>query len=218
MCRLIGQVNFIINIQHGHIVVNLSKDVFYRLNLLVQAVNMDRVPKGRQMRPVYLKEEIMQHSTRKVLSLSIPVLPLRGMMVFPHMVLHFDVGRVKSVAALEKAMMADQKIFLVAQKDADAEDPTKADLAPVGTIATIKQVLNLPGVTVTVRDMVDVLGRIAGEPATRLIRWEPDPAIQRIIHTWPTRWDMSRAHMLGFKGDQDFESIVRAFIKDDLVG
>ncbi len=121
-----------------------------RLNLLVQAVIMDRVPKGRQMRPVYLKEEIMQHSTRKVLSLSIPVLPLRGMMVFPHMVLHFDVGRVKSVAALEKAMMADQKIFLVAQKDADAEDPTKADLAPVGTIATIKQVLNLPGDSIRV--------------------------------------------------------------------
>lgn len=81
-----------------------------------------------------------------------------------------------------------------------------------------RQVLNLPGVTVSVREMIEVLGRIAGEPATRLIRWEPDPTIQRIIHTWPTRWDMSRAHMLGFKGDQDFESIVRAFIKDDLVG
>jgi nucleoside-diphosphate-sugar epimerase len=81
-----------------------------------------------------------------------------------------------------------------------------------------RHVLNLPGVTVTVRDMVDVLGRIAGEPATRLIRWEANPAIQRIIHTWPTRWDMSRAHMLGFKGDPDFESIVRAFIKDDLMG
>lgn len=81
-----------------------------------------------------------------------------------------------------------------------------------------RQVLNLPGVTVTVREMVEVLGRIAGQSSTRLIRWEPDPAIQRIIHTWPTRWDMSRAHMLGFKGDQDFESIVRAFIKDDLVG
>ncbi len=81
-----------------------------------------------------------------------------------------------------------------------------------------RQVLNLPGVTVAVREMVEVLGKIAGQPATRLIRWEPDPAIQRIIHTWPIRWDMSRAHMLGFKGDQDFESIVRAFIKDDLVG
>jgi len=79
-------------------------------------------------------------------------------------------------------------------------------------------VLNLPGVTVTVGEMVEVLGRIAGQPATRLIRWEPDPAIQRIIHSWPTRWDMRRAHMLGFKGDQDFESIVRAYIKDDLVG
>ena len=81
-----------------------------------------------------------------------------------------------------------------------------------------RQMLNLPGVTVSVREMIEVLGKIAGEPATRLIRWEPDPAIQRIIHTWPTRWDMSRAHMLGFKGDQDFETIVRAFIKDDLVG
>lgn len=81
-----------------------------------------------------------------------------------------------------------------------------------------RQVLNLPGVTVTVREMVEVLGKIAGQPATRLIRWEPDPAIQRIMNTWPTRWDMSRAHMLGFKGDQDFETIVRAFIKDDLVG
>jgi len=81
-----------------------------------------------------------------------------------------------------------------------------------------RHVLNLPGVTVSVLEMIEVLGKIAGEPATRLIRWEPDPAIQRIIQTWPTRWDMSRAHMLGFKGDQDFESIVRAFIKDDLVG
>lgn len=81
-----------------------------------------------------------------------------------------------------------------------------------------RRVLNLPGVTVSVREMVDVLGKIAGEPATRLIRWEADPAIQRIIHTWPTRWDMNRAHMLGFKGDKDFEGIVRAFIKDDLVG
>ncbi len=79
-------------------------------------------------------------------------------------------------------------------------------------------VLNLPGVTVTVGEMVEVLGKIAGLGATRKIHWEPDPAIQRIIGTWPTRWDARRAVMLGFKGDPDFESIVRAFIKDDLVG
>lgn len=53
---------------------------------------------------------------RKKTNLTMPVLALRGLMVFPHMVLHFDVGRPKSVAALQEAMMNDQKIFLVAQK------------------------------------------------------------------------------------------------------
>lgn len=79
-------------------------------------------------------------------------------------------------------------------------------------------ILNLPGVTVTVGEMVETLGRIAGPAATRKIHWEANPAIQRIIGTWPTRWDTRRAEMLGFKGDHDFESIVRAYIKDDLVG
>ena len=92
----------------------------------------------------------MQKTTRKTPLTRIPVLPLRGMMVFPHMVLHFDVGRVKSVAALEKAMLEDQKIFLVCQKDAEAEDPGMEGLSPVGTIAVIKQVLNLPGDSIRV--------------------------------------------------------------------
>ena len=78
-------------------------------------------------------------------------------------------------------------------------------------------VINLPGVSVSVGDMVDILGKIAGPLATRKIRWEANPAIQHIIGSWPTTWDMRRAHMLGFKGDQNFESIVRAYSKDDLV-
>ena len=72
-----------------------------------------------------------------------PVLALRGLMVFPHMVLHFDVGRVKSVAALEEAMMGNQKVFLVAQQDADVDDPAVDELCRVGTVATVKQVMNL---------------------------------------------------------------------------
>jgi ATP-dependent Lon protease len=92
----------------------------------------------------------MPQTTRKTPLTRIPVLPLRGMMVFPHMVLHFDVGRQKSVAALEKAMLDDQRIFLVAQKDADVEDPGKDDLYAVGTIAVVKQVLNLPGDSIRV--------------------------------------------------------------------
>ena len=82
----------------------------------------------------------------------------------------------------------------------------------------INHVLNLPGVNVKVGEMVEILGKIAGQGTTRMIRWEADPLIQRIIGSWPSRWDMRRAHMLGFKGDRDFESIVRAFIADDLVG
>ena len=71
---------------------------------------------------------------KKMATLHMPILALRGLMVFPHMVLHFDVGRDKSVAALEQAMMDNQEIFLVAQRDAEAVDPTEAQLCQVGSI------------------------------------------------------------------------------------
>ncbi|MBR3494702.1 MAG: endopeptidase La [Clostridia bacterium] len=79
-----------------------------------------------------------------------PLLALRGLMVFPHMVLTFDVGRSKSVASLEQAMLQNQRIFLVGQRSADVEDPKIDDLYHVGTIAVIRQVMNLPGDTVRV--------------------------------------------------------------------
>ena len=83
-------------------------------------------------------------------TLRLPLIPLRGLMVFPHMVLHFDVGRQKSVSALEQAMMEEQTVFLVAQKDGEMEEPGLEDLCRVGTVALIKQVLNLPGDTIRV--------------------------------------------------------------------
>ena len=125
----------------------------------------------------------MQESNRKSLLLRMPVLPLRGMMVFPHMVLHFDVGRPKSVAALEKAMMGDQRIFLVAQMDAEIDEPELSDLCRVGTIAQIKQVLNLPGDSIRV--LVEgvrrgVLGTVLEEEpclmaTVRLVREDAEP-------------------------------------------
>ena len=87
---------------------------------------------------------------RKPKTQRIPLMPLRGLMIFPHMVLHFDVGRPRSIAALEDAMLEKQRIFLVAQKDGDVENPTADDMCRVGTIALIKQVLNLPGDTLRV--------------------------------------------------------------------
>ncbi len=74
---------------------------------------------------------------------NIPVLPLRGVAIFPEMVMHFDVGREKSVNALEKAMKRDEMILAVAQKDADTDDPEQEDLYTIGTIAQIKQMARI---------------------------------------------------------------------------
>ncbi len=80
----------------------------------------------------------------------IPLLPLRGITIFPHMVLHFDVGRAKSILALEEAMVNNQYIFLVAQKDHTVENPSIDDIYKIGTISKIKQILKLPGDTIRV--------------------------------------------------------------------
>lgn len=74
-----------------------------------------------------------------------PVIPLRGISVFPTMLLHFDVGREKSISALENAMMTNQMVFLITQKNPDTDLPTAEDFFEVGTTARIKQMLRLPG-------------------------------------------------------------------------
>lgn len=76
--------------------------------------------------------------------LTMPVLPLRGLVVFPKSLIHFDVGRQKSIAAINKAMKKDQLIFLVTQKDAVENEPSMADLYSVGVIAKVVQVLKQP--------------------------------------------------------------------------
>ena len=80
----------------------------------------------------------------------VPVLPLRDVVVYPHMVIPLFVGREKSIEALEVAMRADRRIMLVAQKQADIDDPKADDLYRIGTVATILQLLKLPDGTVKV--------------------------------------------------------------------
>lgn len=75
----------------------------------------------------------------------LPLLPLRGMIVFPFMIIHLDVGRERSVAALEEAMVRDRQILLVAQKVAEVDEPKSVDLFGVGTVAEVRQLLKLPG-------------------------------------------------------------------------
>src|SRR5690554_4181206 len=81
---------------------------------------------------------------------TLPMIPLRGITIFPYMVLHFDVGREKSIASLDEAMMKDQEIFLVPQRESKIENPTKEDLLNIGTLCVIRQLLKLPGNTVRV--------------------------------------------------------------------
>ncbi|MCJ7839883.1 endopeptidase La [Lederbergia sp. NSJ-179] len=87
----------------------------------------------------------------------VPLLPLRGMLVFPTMVLHLDVGRDRSVQALEQAMLNDHLIFLTTQKDISIEAPEDGDLYEMGTLTKVKQMLKLPNGTIRV--LVEGLSR-----------------------------------------------------------
>ncbi|MFJ6208197.1 endopeptidase La [Lysinibacillus sp. NPDC092081] len=81
---------------------------------------------------------------------NVPLLPLRGLLVYPSMVLHIDVGRNRSVAALEQAMLEEQLILLVTQKEVHDEQPDEQDLYTIGTMAYVKQMLKLPNGTLRV--------------------------------------------------------------------
>ena len=91
-------------------------------------------------------------------TLDLPVLPLRDVVVFPHMVIPLFVGRDKSMHALEQAMDADKRILLLAQKSAETDDPQEADLYQVGTLAQVLQLLKLPDGTIKV--LVEGLSRV----------------------------------------------------------
>ena len=86
----------------------------------------------------------------EVQTLRLPTLAIRGLVMFPNMVLHFDVARQKSILALNRAMQGNQKIFLVTQKNSRVENPTKEDLYTVGVVAKVKQILKAQSESVRV--------------------------------------------------------------------
>ncbi|KNZ69581.1 ATP-dependent protease La [Thermincola ferriacetica] len=88
---------------------------------------------------------------------TLPLLPLRGILVFPYMVIHLDVGREKSVKAIEETMVQDRIIFLATQKEAHTDEPGENDIYHTGTVAEVKQLLKLPGGTI--RILVEGLAR-----------------------------------------------------------
>ncbi|MEK5418912.1 endopeptidase La [Paenibacillus sp. FSL L8-0708] len=88
--------------------------------------------------------------TNKTKGRRFPLLPLRGLLVYPSMVLHLDVGREKSVRALEKAMVEDNLILLCSQSEVNIEEPGQDDIFRVGTVANVRQMLKLPNGTIRV--------------------------------------------------------------------
>ncbi len=81
---------------------------------------------------------------------TLPVLPLRGMTVFPYMIIHLDVARERSMEALEQAMVGDRRILLITQRDAEVDAPEAKDLYETGTIAEVRQLIKMPGGTMRV--------------------------------------------------------------------
>jgi D-erythronate 2-dehydrogenase len=76
--------------------------------------------------------------------------------------------------------------------------------------------VNLPGVSVSVGEMVAALEKVAGPELVSRISFAPDPAIERIVKSWPGAWDVARAQALGLSADKDFETIIRAYLEDEL--
>jgi ATP-dependent Lon protease len=130
------------------------------------------------------------------------MIALRGMVVFPYMVLHFDVGREKSILSLEKALAEKQRIFLVAQKDINVEEPVEEDVYDIGTVCEIKQVLKMPG------DAIRVL--VEGITRGRILEYDEDDenGIHVIVEELPTSRFEEDIEVLAYK-----RAIVEAFEK-----
>lgn len=97
-----------------------------------------------------MANELEKELGKEEMELSLPMIPLRGITIFPNTVIHFDIGREKSIAALDYAMKEGTDIFLVTQKDAEDESPQKNQIYQYGTICRVKQLMKLPGNTVRV--------------------------------------------------------------------
>lgn len=80
-----------------------------------------------------------------------------------------------------------------------------------------RRVLNLPGISVSVDEMVAALREVAGDVAAKRIVWEPDARVEKIVGSWPGRWDTSRAERLGLSGERSFADVIRAYLEDEQI-
>ncbi len=120
---------------------------------------------------------------------TMPMVALRGLVIFPYMVLHFDVGRDMSVAAVEQCMVQGKEIFLAAQKDIKVDTPSVGDIHAIGTVAKVKQVLKLPG------DTMRVL--VEGIKRGRLLSYaQTDPYIEAVVEICNEKQNENQAQII----------------------
>lgn len=134
----------------------------------------------------------------------LPLLPLRGLTVFPFMTLYFDVGRQKSIKSLEEAMINDQLIFLVAQKDASSDSPDVDDIYSIGTVSKVKQLLKLQGDTIRV--LVEGISRAE---IKKVVQKEPFFIVEVTEHEVDEKFDDNEVEALKRRLVSTFEGYVK---------
>jgi D-erythronate 2-dehydrogenase len=82
----------------------------------------------------------------------------------------------------------------------------------------VNRVVNLPGITITVKEAVDALRRIAGDQVAARVQYQPDARVQALVQTWPIRFRTPRANALGFAADPDIDTVIRDYIADEGIG
>jgi len=131
----------------------------------------------------------------------------------------FVSGIIREPLRGERAMCpvgADQELWLSSPHAAVANLVRAGSLGPAAL--GDKRVINVPGITVTVAGMIAALGKVAGPAAAERISFGDSPVVRRIVSSWPSRFDVTRALGLGFSQDPDFESLIRGFLADEEVG
>ena len=121
-----------------------------------------------------------KEAPKEIAAEEMPLLALRGLVLFPNMILHFDVGREKSVLALNEAITNGRKLFLVAQSDLEADDPGQEQLCSVGVVAEVRQIIRVQAETLRVL--------VEGKSRARLLAvTQKDPFLTGIVEDYPTR-------------------------------
>ena len=138
-----------------------------------------------------------------------PGKPNRAASSFASGIIREPLAGIEAVCPVE----ADTPIWLISPDHAVANIILGHDLPPdrLGT----RRVVNLPGLSVTVRQMLDALGRAGGDRAASLVRIEPDPAIQRIVNSWPGDFEAQYGRALGFTADESFDDIIEAYLRSE---